>query len=189
MSSEYFLPYFTKPKFLKQINARWKLQTLSWHQVMETSLQSRIGTPCILITSTVHRNSADVNVYSNPESFRRMPLLSSEGTLGCQRKEKEGPALLELKVPFHYTPAFILLLEVPDCCQQVLAANHVDRKNCLTEVTGNLVSLLCPPFPQSLSHTADGNWAALKSMLIEGWDDNWHLIKKYASFMETTSNQ
>ena len=55
---------------------------------METSLQSRIGTPCILITSTVHRNSADVNVYSNPESFRRMPLLSSEGTLGCQRKEK-----------------------------------------------------------------------------------------------------
>lgn len=91
MSSEYFLPYFTKPKFLKQINARWKLQTLSWHQVMETSLQSRIGTPCILITSTVHRNSADVNVYSNPESFRRMPLLSSEGTLGCQRKEKEGP--------------------------------------------------------------------------------------------------
>ena len=81
MSSECFLPYFTKPKFLKQINARWKLQTLSRHQVMETSLQSRIGTPCILITSTVHRNSADVNVYSNPESFRRMPLLSSEGCL------------------------------------------------------------------------------------------------------------
>ena len=68
---------------------------------METSLQSRIGTPCILITSTVHRNSADVNTYSHPESFRRTPLLSSEDTLGCHRREKEGPALLELKVPFH----------------------------------------------------------------------------------------
>lgn len=157
MSSEYFLLYFTKPKFLKQINARWKLWTLSRHQVMETSLQSCIGTPCILITSTVHRNSADVNMYSNPESFRRMPLLSSEGTLGCQRKEKEGSALLELKGPFHDTLCFILLLEVPDCCQRVSAANHVDRKNCLTDITGNLISLLCLPFPQSLSHTADGN--------------------------------
>ena len=117
MSSEYFLLYFTKPKFLKQINARWKLWTLSRHQVIETSLQSRIGTPCILIPSTVHRNSADINMYSNPESFRRMPLLSSEGTLGCQRKEKEGPALLELKGPVMILSASFFCLK----CQ--IAAN------------------------------------------------------------------
>lgn len=156
---------------------------------METSLQSRIGTSCILITSTVHRNSADVNMSSNPESFRRTPLLSSEGTLGCHKKEKEGPALLELKVPFHDTLCFHPSAWTARCCQQGSAANHVDRKDCLTDTRGSLVSLLCPPFPQSLSHTADGNWAKLKSMLIEGWDDNWHLIKKYASFMETVLNQ
>ena len=86
---------------------------------MEISLQSHIGKPRILTASTVHRNNADVNMYSNPESFKECPSLSSEGTFGCHRKEKEGLALPELKDLFMILFASILLPAVSECCQQV----------------------------------------------------------------------
>lgn len=124
----------------------------------------------MLIASTVHRNNADVNMHSNPESFRGILLCLLKVFLVATERRNRVWHYQNSKLLFMILFAYILLPVVPDCCQQVLKVNHRDRrKNCLTE---RKVTLIFSPFTKSLGHTANGYGIELEGMLTEGQNDN-----------------